>query len=186
MADHQVIINSQVYKLIPLGFCACGCGGKTTIAKRGEKRKKMTPGRPMRYLSGHNQRGENNYRWKNGAGYKHIKHPTMPIVVREHRLLAEKALGKPLPIDAVIHHVNGSKRGGSLVICQNTGYHRYLHQRERALKICGHATWLRCPYCKKYDDPTNMYVRNGHGRHKSCHTKYETLRCHKRKNQITG
>jgi hypothetical protein len=85
-----------------------------------------------------------------------------------------------LPNGAEVHHVNGSKDSGPLVICQDRSYHLLLHQRTRAFLSCGSVDWLRCPYCKKYDDPKNMYVRNGHGRHKKCQAEYETLRLHKR------
>ena len=50
----------------------------------------------------------------------------------EHRLVAEKALGKPLPPDAVIHHVDGdsmNNRPSNLVVCPDQGYHRLLHIR---------------------------------------------------------
>jgi hypothetical protein len=52
--------------------------------------------------------------------------------VFEHILVAEKALGKPLPIGSVIHHVNKDKsdnRPQNLVICQDDIYHRVLHMR---------------------------------------------------------
>lgn len=39
---------------IPLGFCQCGCGGRTTIPMRTDRRQGRVRGVSMRYVSGHN------------------------------------------------------------------------------------------------------------------------------------
>jgi hypothetical protein len=53
----------------------------------------------------------------------------------EHIVVAERALGKPLPKGAVVHHINEVRtdnRPENLVICPNESYHRLLHRRMRA------------------------------------------------------
>lgn len=56
--------------------------------------------------------------------------------VYEHRLLAEKALGKQLPEGAVVHHTKApwDNHGPfKLVICPDQDYHLLLHRRAKEL-----------------------------------------------------
>jgi len=80
-------------------------------------------------------------------------------LIMEHILVAEKALGKPLPNGAVVHHHNkcrNDNRPTNLVICPDTKYHKHLHQRMDAKEACGNPNWLKCYVCKIYDAPENI------------------------------
>ena len=96
--------------------------------------------------------------------------------VREHIVIAEKALGKPLPPGVEIHHHGKRDDNTQIVICQDHAYHFLLHQRTRALKACGHVTWRKCSYCKKYDKPDNLYINKHNAFHRSCSVKYTRKR----------
>lgn len=146
-------------------LCLCGCGQLTNVNRKGE---------PYRFIKYHHLVGANNPRWKGGKhnrkGYVHER-----IGIREykpeHIVMAENALGKPLPPSAEVHHHNGEKGDNSrcnLVVCQDRGYHFLLHQRSKAYKACGHASWRKCVFCKEYDDPTNLVISKSKIYHKKC------------------
>lgn len=40
--------------MVPTGFCHCGCGGRTAIAKMTARRYGRVKGQPVRYIAGHN------------------------------------------------------------------------------------------------------------------------------------
>lgn len=159
---------------IPLGFCQCGCGGQTRIARRTYNKIGHTKGQPQRYIKGHcppepRRMGEH-YAWKGGkfhcGEYIMVKSPGHPNAYKrdymlEHIIVAEKALGKFLPPSAEVHHVNemkGDNRNNNLVICQDGAYHKALHSRMRALKACGNPNWKKCNICKQWDDPINLQI----------------------------
>lgn len=53
-------------KIIPEGLCQCGCGQRTTVAVKNERRYGHVKGRPLRFVTGHNPRPD-----------------AVPVVVRE-------------------------------------------------------------------------------------------------------
>ena len=91
--------------------------------------------------------------------------------VREDDLIAEKALGKPLPFGTLVHHHTPEQ----LVVCQDQTYHMLLHRRQRAFETCGHANWRKCNFCHQYDIPEKLSLPKkprGQTYHKSCATEY--------------
>ena len=73
------------------------------------------------------------------SGYVMIK--VNGELVYEHRVLAEKALGKKLPPEAIVHHTgNPDDNHGAfkLVICPNQDYHLLLHRRMKELGYESH------------------------------------------------
>jgi len=94
-----------------------------------------------------------------------------------HILVAEKALGKPLPKKTIVHHSDlnpSNNHPSNLVICPNQTYHRFIHMRINAKKACGNSNWRRCYICKKYDNPKNLSKRKNKEqyRHRKCIYEY--------------
>lgn len=70
----------------------------------------------------------------------------------EHRIIAARVLGKPLPPKAQVHHVDDDGRNNAndnLVICQDAAYHKDLHRRRRILRAGGNPhTDYWCSGCR--------------------------------------
>jgi hypothetical protein len=98
------------------------------------------------------------------------------VMKKDHVLMAEKAIGKPLPAGAEVHHVNeirSDNRPENLVVCPSRKYHALLHARTRAYDECGHADWRRCAICKQYDALDNLKQSQSTYYHRACRATYD-------------
>lgn len=175
------------------GLCECGCGGKTTIIKRSDSSQGRIKGQPNKYITGHHLRGESGEKSGNWRGGNRINNDGYVLILapwhrradikgyaREHILIAEKALGGPLPEGCQIHHYGDVGDNSKLVICQDQKYHHLLHVRARSLEGCGNANKRKCKYCQEYDDVDNLYCkptrtgsRGWNVYHRSCARAYD-------------
>jgi hypothetical protein len=49
-------ITEQPSQAIPYGYCQCGCGQQTRLARRTDRRDGALKGKPLRFIHGHNTR----------------------------------------------------------------------------------------------------------------------------------
>lgn len=140
------------------GLCECGCMGFTTIAPHGVSRLGWIKGQPIRFILGHHSRVIRRQRVAVVSGYRHITR----ISGRQellHRVRAERALGRPLPADAIVHHADGSTADDApLVICEDRKYHRLLHRRMRVKGAGGDPNTDKiCSKCRAVKATTEFY-----------------------------
>jgi hypothetical protein len=150
------------------GFCECGCGQKTNLARQTNKKWGHVKGEPVRFIRGH-QGNLNKYRSgkaKHNCGYEMILvkgHPRADNrgYVPKSILVIEEVMGKYLHPNSIPHHIDLNKTNdnkNNLVVCEDRDYHNLLHRRLKALRECGHATWRKCSFCKQYDDPEALVI----------------------------
>ena len=152
-------------------LCECGCGEGVT----------------NRFASGHNKKGHHNPKWHGGTTTGRYIGKLMPWhprsnsygYVLEHIVIAERALGRYLPQQAEVHHINEKKRdnrNSNLVICEDRSYHMLLHQRKRAFLECGNASARKCWICKRWGVDVHCSSKGKGGYHKACQAKYDKER----------
>lgn len=128
-------------------LCACGCGTPTPIATQTRRAKGHVKGEPVRFVAGHEART----RKVRDGWYKQMVHQGQMRL--EHSVIAERALGKPMPVKAEVHHVDGNKHNNApsnLVICQDHAYHLLLHARTRIVRAGGNPNTERlCGSCRR-------------------------------------
>ena len=180
------------------GLCRCGCGGNTNLIKKTITKRGLIAGQRFAFLRGHwakangDRISETKYRSArsdHGDGYLTVTERKK--VVLEHRAIAERVLGKPLPSTAIVHHADDDRSNNShanLIICQDRAYHKLIHQRSDAYRSCGHANWRRCVFCGVYDDPVNLYIPTKRGaiEHRKCGNEYRKAWAKERRRAANG
>lgn len=164
--------------MIPYGYCHCGCGQRTAICDRNWKRFGYVKGEPFRYLPSHNKRvrrDANIYTAKRERGESR----------HEHVVVAERALGRPLPPGAQVHHVDKNRRNNAptnLVICQDQKYHHLLHVRAKVVRAGGNPNTQRvCTGCERLRSLDEF--AKGRAACRACSSEY-FKRWHERKSQL--
>ena len=144
----------------PHTFTCASCGKEFSTYGFGLRKRKYCS--QECYQSAPKLKGEDCPNFKTG---KKITHGGMQVqshgnrranaygYVFEHLLVAERAMGKPVPIGAAVHHVNGNpldNRPDNLVVCENNAFHLYLHARTRIVRAGGSPRIHKiCSCCKR-------------------------------------
>lgn len=156
------------------GFCECGCGERTTIARRDDARTGRVKGEPVRFRPGHMHRTLGPT--MDTSGYVLVRaegHPRAILGrVLEHIIVAERVIGHLLPVGVTVHHVNEDKtdnRPGNLAVLQSQSEHVALHARLRVLRAGGNPWTDRlCCYCHIAKDQSAFYELAGGQRSSAC------------------
>lgn len=94
---------------------------------------------------------------------------------RPHVIVAERVMGKRLPITAVVHHLNENRRDNSrsnLIVCQDQAYHLFLHARARIFRAGGNPNTDKiCGRCMQVKPKTDFHLAPNKGDGCRCYCK---------------
>lgn len=156
---------------LDLAPCRCGCGQKAPRARNSYPASGIVRGQQLPFLPGHHARMRGVTSDKFYA-YRYVVDHPRGLQVGVHVLVAEQVLGKYLPPNAVVHHVNGNKRDNrpaNLVICQDKAYHNFLHMLMRVRAAGGNPHTERvCCTCKRLRPKALMAKSNGKRERSEC------------------
>lgn len=123
------------------GICQCGCGLPAPLARDNNATLGYVKGQPLKFRKGH----------RPARGKYRVRMIVPGRVKATHIVIAESALGRPLPRGCEVHHVDGDTRNNAnsnLVICENGTYHKLLHARARVVRAGGDPnTERKCGMC---------------------------------------
>ena len=169
-------------------FCECGCGQKTAVATKTDKRFGHKKDEPLRFINGHNPKRSRDV-WDGNRldsnGYVKILMPDHSRAngngyVQEHILVLEKVLGRPILPTEATHHIDGDRTNntpGNLMLFATNAMHISYHRRIDAFEACGHYDWRRCKFCHQYDAPKNIKIPKESGAfHPTCNALYQRQR----------
>lgn len=117
--------------------------------------------------SGPRRRGAAAWNWRGGRSVNR-GYVSLSSGEREHVAVAERALGRPLPAGAIVHHVDHDRSNNAntnLVICHDQAYHQLLHALERVLRAGGRPFLDKiCGRCKAVLPLDQFSPSKNHGR----------------------
>lgn len=144
------------------GTCLCGCGHPTPLAVKTDASRGVVRGEPISYLQGHARKGKG----KRVPGETHLdlssgyvwvflpdhREANLGGYVREHRIVAEKMLGRPLTSADHVHHRREPKsdnRPENLLVTTNSEHIKLHHAEEAPYRPwAGYLGYTLCLCCK--------------------------------------